>query len=131
MRSRSLLVSTLALLFAATTAAQAASMAELKKRFKERYPKLLKAKTEGKAGETFKGYVEAVKEEYLKDEALKKLLDDENADRKTLYGAIAKKENTTPEKVAERNAVRKFKRAKKGEYLKNKDGKWEQKKDEG
>jgi len=55
-------------------------------------------------------------------------VEDENADRKALYELIAKKEETTPEKVAERNAARNFEKAKPGEWLKGKDGKWEQKK---
>jgi len=113
-----------ALMLLGAAAAQAVDFAKLKERFKQRYPKLLKAKDAGKIGETFQGYVEAVKPEYLQDADLKKLLDDENADRKTLYKAIADKEGVPPEKVAERNAVRNFKRAKPGHYLKNKDGKW-------
>jgi len=121
-----MLAGTLAVALAST--ATAGSLDELRGRFKQRYPKLLKAKDDGKVGETFKGFVEAVKPEFLDDKALKKLVDDENTDRKTLYGILAKKEGTTPEKVAERNAVREFKKAKPGHYLKNKDGKWEQKK---
>jgi len=113
-----------ALMLLGAAAAQAVDFAKLKERFKQRYPKLLKAKNAGKIGETFQGYVEAVKPEYLQDADLKKLLEDENADRKTLYKAIADKEGVPPEKVAERNAVRNFKRAKPGHYLKNKDGKW-------
>ena len=113
-----------ALMLLGAAAAQAVDFAKLKERFKQRYPKLLKAKNAGKIGETFQGYVEAVKPEYLQDADLKKLLDDENADRKTLYKAIADKEGVPPEKVAERNAVRNFKRAKPGHYLKNKDGEW-------
>jgi len=118
----------LALLLGAPSVVEAATMAQLKERFKARYPKLLKAKAEGKVGETYKGYLEAVKPEYLKDKALKKLVDQENADRKTLYELIARKQKATPEKVAELNAARNFSRAKSGHYLKNKDGKWEQKK---
>ena len=123
MNRRSLFALATVALFAAATA-QAVDFAKLKERFKERYPKLLKAKDAGKIGETFHGYVEAVKPEYLRDADLKKLLEEENADRKTLYKAIADKEGVPPEKVAERNAVRNFKRAKPGHYLKNKDGKW-------
>ncbi len=123
MNRRSLFALATVALFAAATA-QAVDFAKLKERFKERYPKLLKAKDAGKIGETFSGYVEAVKPEYLQDAALKKLLEEENADRKTLYRAIARKEGVAPEKVAERNAVRNFKKAKPGHWLKNKDGKW-------
>lgn len=123
MNRRALLPLAAMVLFGAATA-QAVDFAKLKERFKERYPKLLKAKDAGKIGETFQGYVEAVKPGYVQDAALKKLLADENADRKTLYKAIAAKEGVAPEKVAERNAVRNFKKAKPGHYLRNKDGKW-------
>jgi uncharacterized protein YdbL (DUF1318 family) len=128
-RSVAVFLSLLALV-AVPCVVRAASVEELQKRFKERYPKLLQAKTDGKIGETYKGYVEAVKEEYLKDEAVKKLINDESADRKELYELMAKEEGTTVEKVAERNAVRNFKKAKKGQFLKGRDEKWEQKKED-
>ena len=54
-------------------------------------------------------------------------MDAENRDRKELYAVLAKQEEgATPELVAERNAIRNFKKAKPGEFLK-KDGKWIQK----
>jgi len=114
--------------FALFSAAQAASMDELKERFKQRYPKLVKAKSDGKVGEVYNGYIEAVKAEFMSDAEIKKLVEDENADRVALYDLIAKKEKITPGKVAERNALRNFQNAKPSEWLKGKDGKWEQKK---
>ena len=114
-------------LFALLSAAQAATMDELKERFKQRYPKLVKAKSDGKVGEVYTGYIEAVKAEYMSDAEIKKLVEDENADRVALYELIAKKEKITPEKVAERNAARNFQNAKPGEWLKGQDGKWAQK----
>jgi len=48
-----------ALMLLGAAAAQAVDFAKLKERFKQRYPKLLKAKDAGKIGETFHGYVEA------------------------------------------------------------------------
>ena len=105
-------------------AAQAAGLEDLQKRFAERLPKLAKAKADGKIGEVFNGYVEAVKD----DASVQSLLGDENADRKALYEIIAKKQNISPAKVAELNGARNFQNAKPGEWLKGKDGKWEQKK---
>ena len=100
---------------------------ELRERFKGRYERLLKAKGDGAIGETVSGTVEAVNGKSL-DDALKKLVDEENADRHELYKLIAEKEKTTEEKVAERNAARNFEKARSGEYLKDRDGSWKQKK---
>ena len=113
---------------AALSAARAATSQELQKRFQERYPKLLEQKSAGKIGETFQGFVEAVKEDYTKEEAVSGLVNAENADRTELYKLLAAKENITPEKVAERNALRNFQRARPGDYLKGQDGRWTQKK---
>lgn len=99
---------------------------DLKQRFQQRYPHLVKAKAAGTIGETSKGYVEAVKGSVPGDVA--KLMADENADRRKLYEILAKKEGTTPEHIAERNAIRNFERARSGEYLKGRDGQWHQKK---
>lgn len=99
----------------------------LKKRFKERYPDIRKHKDAGKIGETTTGTLEAVKEKYLEDGKLKKLIEGENADRASLYKILATKNNTTVELIAERTAKMKFERAKVGDYLKDKDGTWKQK----
>ncbi|QNN23644.1 YdbL family protein [Planctomycetales bacterium ZRK34] len=99
---------------------------DLKQRFQQRYPALVKAKAAGTIGETAKGYVEAVKGSVPGD--LAKLMADENADRRKLYEILANKEGTTPEHIAERNAIRNFERARSGEYLKGRDGQWHQKK---
>jgi uncharacterized protein YdbL (DUF1318 family) len=96
----------------------------LRKRFEERYAQIHSLKAKGVIGETYEGYVGFVKD---KDESAASLVNDENADRKQLYELIAKKENTTPEKVAERNAKRNFEKAKPGEFLKNPDGTWQKK----
>ena len=70
------------------------------------------------------GLIDAVKDA---DSALRKLIDDENADRKELYEILAKNDNITADKVAERAAKRNFEKAKAGEYLKGEDGKWTKK----
>ena len=99
-------------------------LAALRKRFEERYVQIHALKSKGVIGETYQGYLEFVK---AKDESVASMVNDENADRKKLYELIAKKENTTAEKVAERNAKRNFEKAKPGEYLKNSDGTWQKK----
>lgn len=105
--------------------AQADELDDLKARFKKRYPKLEALNGAGKIGETHLGFVEAVNGGPLDAEATK-LVAAENSDRTTLYAVIAKKQNTTPALVAERNAKREFSTAKSGEWLKFPDG-WKQK----
>jgi uncharacterized protein YdbL (DUF1318 family) len=103
-------------------------MAALQKRFEQRFAQIKSLKAKGIIGETFGGYLDFVKE---KDAPAASLVDDENADRKKLYELIAKKENTTATKVAERNARRNFEKAKPGEYLRGEDGSWHKKAGEG
>jgi len=129
--TRRLLIVTLlgtgaALLAPAPAYAQDGELAELKKRFKERFSALERAKSEGLIGETYEGQVEAVNPP-IKDSDLRQTVAAENADRIKLYAIIAKKENTTPDKVAERNALRHRKDLKPGEYYKTDKG-WMQKK---
>lgn len=100
---------------------------DLRERFKRRLGDLTSARADGKIGETFGGFVEAVEGKSL-DDKLKKLVAEENDDRKALYKHIAEKEKTTDDKVAERAGARNFQKAKSGEYLKDKDGKWKRKK---
>ena len=101
--------------------------AELQERFKRRFKELREARAAGTIGETFGGFVEAV-EGKKPDDKVKKLMDEENADRRELYKLIGEKEKTTEQKVAERAGVRNFEKARSGEYLKDKDGKWKRKK---
>lgn len=107
--------------------AHAATKAELKARFQERYPKLLQYKNQGKIGESYTGLIEAVNEKALEDANLRTLIGAENADRSELYRIIAGETNATPEAVARENAARKFQRARSGDWLKYPDGQWRQK----
>jgi len=97
----------------------------LQKEFKSRYPELREWKKKGVIGETADGYVAFVKSE---DANAAKVVNAENSDRTRLYKLLAEKEETTAEKVAERNARRNFRNAEKGEYLREKDGNWRQQK---
>lgn len=96
----------------------------LQPKFEQRYPELRELKKHGVIGETFEGFVAFVKEE---DPDARAIVKEENADRRVLYELIAEKEQTTPDKVAERNARRNFRKAEPGEYLRDKNGKWTQK----
>jgi uncharacterized protein YdbL (DUF1318 family) len=99
----------------------------LKKRSEDRYPKLRAAKDAGKIGETFGGLIEAVDSKYLDDKELKKLVDDENGDRKELYQLLADQGKTPSDVVAKEAGKRNFANAKKGDYLKGAEGAWKRK----
>ena len=136
MNARKLLAAMLIGTLAFAAAARAGSIEELKKRIRQRRPILVKLKAQKKLGETIKGYVDAVKEAYLKEQVtlggkkitIKAFVQAENADRKTTYEYIAKKRGIKPEAIASQQAKTNFERAKKGELLKGKDGKWVPKK---
>lgn len=101
----------------------------LRDRFKKRYPDLLKLKKKGKVGETWEGKVEAVEEGYLSQEKVKRIIDEENADRARLFRALAKKNEVTEAVVAKRYFGRQLRKADPDEYVKGEDGKWKQRKD--
>ena len=112
------------LAFAVPQALSAADdAATIKKHMAERKPKIEVLKKAGSVGENKDGYLEAMKDAKLED-ADKKLLEDENADRKVIYTAIAKKEGSTVEKVGELRAKQIRTKAPEGEFIQGEDGKW-------
>jgi uncharacterized protein YdbL (DUF1318 family) len=120
----------LLLLLVSTASAQ--SRKELEQRLENRYAKLFEEEMRGTIGETWQGYVDTVKSP-KGNEHVQKLIDDENADRKALYRIISeeesKKHSISPEAVGERNARRKFDKAKPEQYLRSSDGVWFQRRD--
>ncbi len=102
-----------------------ARVKELQERFKQRYDQVRAQKKQGVIGETFEGYLDFVTDK--KPEDSEKLVEQENEDRRELYKLIAKKEGTTPDKVATVNAKRNFSKASAGEFLKAANGKWTKK----
>jgi uncharacterized protein len=103
---------------------QADTKAEVLKRMGTRLADLLKAKADGKAGEVWNGTIEAVKGA---DETLTNLLAAENADRAMYFDIKAKETGGTAALAGEAFGKDMFDRAKKGEFLKGKDGQWRQK----
>ncbi len=108
--------------------------AELRKRFEARFAQINDLKDKAMIGETFDGYVAALDGRLLSRD-LKRLMDEENADRKTLYGLIATRvdegERTIPPRVvAERNARRNFSNADPKHYLRISEHRWILKGDE-
>jgi len=104
------------------------SRTEITDRMAKRLAAINKAKADGKIGETFNGLVDAVKAQALGDKELKRLINDENADRQAFYELGAKELGTTSENFALSAGKRNFRVAKPEEWLKLKDGKWVQKK---
>ena len=103
--------------------------ATIKKNMAERKPKIEALKKAGSVGENKAGYLEAMpkdkddKEVKLSDDD-KKLIEAENADRKVVYAAIAKKEGSTVDKVGELRAKQIRSKAAEGEFIQGEDGKW-------
>jgi len=117
-------IAALTLAFAVPQVLSAADdAATIKKNMADRKPKIETLKKAGTIGENKAGYLEAMKDAKLED-ADKKLLEDENKDRKTVYAAVAKKEGSTVEKVGEIRAKQIRSKAKEGEYIQEEDGKW-------
>lgn len=108
----------------APSTARADTEEELKKKIADQQPQVTKQKDAGKIGETAEGYLAAVKEEYLKEAEVKKLVDEANDNRRKVYAIIAKRQNTTVEAVAAVAGARNIKGAKAGHYVKGADGKW-------
>lgn len=111
---------------------------ELQKRIAARRPTINKLKTDGKVGEVWDGYIEAVKSSHLEEQVtvggekitVETLLDEENADRKKVYEIIAKKQKTAVSAVARIRGEKEFETAATGVWLKGKDGWFEKKKKE-
>ena len=110
--------------FASAPVARAAETeADLQKRFQERYAQVQELKKKGVIGETSEGYLDFVEG---REGDARKLVNEENADRRKLYELIANKTGADPDTVAKRAAQRNFEKAKPGEYLKE-NGKWRKK----
>ena len=117
-------VAALTLAFAVPQALSAADdAATIKKNMADRKPKIEALKKAGTIGENKSGYLEAMKDAKLED-ADKKLVEDENKDRKVVYTAVAKQEKTTVDKVGEIRAKQIRSKANEGDYIQEEDGKW-------
>lgn len=93
---------------------------DIQARMKARVPQIVALKAKGIVGENHKGFLEFVGNSREGADILKA----ENADRKTVYAALAKKTGATPSQVGARAALKWKKNLGKGEYFKNADGKW-------
>jgi len=93
---------------------------EPKKRMQLRLAKIIQFKKAGAIGENNKGFLAALK----KGAVIQKLVTDENVDRKTVYGVIAKKHGSSTAKVGQQRAQMIRQRAQRGTMLQNDQGKW-------
>ena len=113
---------------------------QIEKRLAARLATIRSLKDAGKVGESWKGYLEAVQDTYLSEkieyEKKKVTVGDfmaaENKDREAVYAIIAREQSTEEETVpveyvAESSAKDLFRRAKPGDWLLMKSGKWTQK----
>ncbi len=92
----------------------------LKEKMKARQPQISTLKAKGIIGENNLGYLEYRGQKKPQKELLKA----ENQDRKTVYIAIARQQNTSTENVGRRRAAQIAKRAPAGTWLQNATGKW-------
>jgi len=98
-----------------------AGASDIKARMKQRKPTVSMLKSEALVGENNKGYLEFVPGAAKKEA---NTISAENKDREAVYGAIAKKEGSTPQYVGERRAVQIAQKASPGSWLQDTSGNW-------
>lgn len=81
-------------------------------------------KREGKVGEAWQGYVDVVNDARL-TERQQALLEAENSIRRHIYQRLAKERDSTLEREAQRMGRQNIEQARRGEYIKPKDGDWQ------
>lgn len=105
--------------------AQNSNAAEIRDRMLKRLDSIAELKGKGAIGENNAGYLQAVSGNSVPAQA--EVVEQENADRKRVYEAIAKKQGTTAELVGQRRAVQIAEQAKPGEYVMTQTGEWRKK----
>lgn len=113
-------------------------IAELRERFRQRYPDLARLRDQQKCGETPTGLTSVPNRDVLTEPireakegenaedipTIGQFLAAENTDRKRLYTLLAEKLETTVGVVAKHNARRNFEEAASHHYLRDDDGEW-------
>ena len=113
-----------ALAVAFAFAAFAETAEEIQNRMRARKDAVVALLATTNAGENNTGYIEKLKDV---SDAEATTLAEENADRKKVYAAIAKKENTTEAEVGKRRALQIAERAPAGTMIQDADGAWKKK----
>ena len=119
------LVMALLALSGSPTWAQGNSAGEIRDRMLKRLDSIADLKSKGTIGENNAGYLQAIGGSLTA--AQTELVEQENADRKRVYEAIAKKQGTSAELVGQRRAVQIAEQAKPGEYVMSETGEWRKK----
>jgi uncharacterized protein YdbL (DUF1318 family) len=96
---------------------------KIKARMKD-LPVITALKAEGVVGENNKGYLEVIGT----NKGKAGVITAENSDRKQVYTAIAKQQETSVDLVGKRRAKQIAKKAKPGQWIQDQSGKWYQKK---
>ncbi len=109
----------LAVCLAVCLASGPALAGQLKDRMLERLPTITALKAQGIIGENNQGYLE-----FRGPQTQADVVQAENADRATVYKAIAQKTNTTPELVGQRRAEQITRQEPAGTWLQMPDGSW-------
>ncbi|MCK5915757.1 MAG: YdbL family protein [Deltaproteobacteria bacterium] len=100
-----------------------AQAASLKERMRSRMPQITEFKSAGILGENNRGYLELRGPKAGAETLIKA----ENQDRRAVYNAIAKQQNSNPENVGQRRAAQIAERAPTGTWLQNNQGEWHRK----
>lgn len=105
-------------------ALRAEDLGAVKSRMEQRVPTVDAIKDRGLAGENNRGYLEprgaAGPEE-------QRIISDENADRRTVYVALAQQTGSDPETVGRRRAYQIAVASKRGVWIQSPSGEWSQK----
>jgi uncharacterized protein YdbL (DUF1318 family) len=94
--------------------------ASIKERMLARIPAINALKDKGTIGENNRGFLEFRTE----DKSTQKLISDENKDRKSVYAAIAKKQQVDIGLVGQRRAKQISDKGSKGHWFQKPDGTW-------
>ena len=115
----------LAAMFLGSTALRAAEdLGAVKARMEQRIAPLNELKSRGVVGENNQGYVEARANATAADQ---NLISQENADRRTVYAAIAAQTGATPDAVGKHRAQQIASIALRGHWIQDPSGAWRQK----
>lgn len=104
-------------------AAQSVRAGEIKDRMIARLPVVNELKAQGVVGENNRGYLEY----RTKERPRADVVDAENQDRRTVFQAIAKRQNTTPEFVGQARAAQIADRQAAGTWVQDSSGTWSKK----
>lgn len=96
----------------------------IKQRMIDRLPDIKALKDQGIVGENNLGFLEFIGNRKEKADVVAA----ENADRKSVYEAIAKNQGTTVEVVGQHRAIQLADKAQSGDWLQDANGKWYKKK---